>query len=420
MPDKMRRKLNNDGGRVFLPDNTKLYYQFSRMFGITYVNEVNFYALSRYSDIEPLNAQELLDLAHRVIEAYMTIGITPTKLTSPVSVYNEILQTLDFPRAYELPDSAIPMLDVASRICAREWRQVYTLGHWGKDEIFDYDLSAAYPGLMANLPDIRNAKFFESDTLPEVYSWGILSGDIKVIHDVSPFQTNYRGAECYPKGIIKDELITTDQLWLLKKYGGDFKMKHGWFFTLPKTYSFPFRQTMNELYQSREHPNPLVSKIAKGISVGIGGRLMHRHDDGGLGNEFNSIYALMNTSRCSTKVANFIYRNFEDSHVVSIMVDGVLATKKVDLPNIKQMGKWRLNEPSPTLVLNIFAQWMADKRPSNITYTELMELINQRPNASVYGEVDFNLQNYNRYFNILPKTGKELISNKYNSKPFES
>jgi hypothetical protein len=277
----------------------------------------------------------------------------------------------------------------------REWREVYQIGHWNKGEIFDYDISSAYPSLIANLPDIRIANYFSSRTLPDKYSWGLLKGKLNITAKVSPF----------PKDDLPD-LITTEQLWLLKRWKlGTFEMEQGWFFEAFGKYSYPLRETMISLYNAKQSEDKLVALIAKGISVGVYGRLAQRYDEGRLGDDFNSVYALLTTSRCAIKVCDFIYRHGMENDVISVTVDGTLTTKRVNVEG-NGMGSWRLNEPTPALVLSILYQWLGDKKPADMKYEDIIKLIKERPDSSVYGDIDLNLIEHNGNF---PKTGRELL-----------
>jgi len=408
-----------DSGKAFCANHEKLYYQVGRIFAVTYAGrEVSFYGLSRYSETAIQDVKELEAFAYKVVEAYAEMGIKATKLTSPVAVYP--LGKVNYPRACDLSESAIGLLNATYKTMSREWRDVYQLGHWKADEIFDYDLTAAYPSLMATLPDISKAQFFESDTLPEHYSWGEMTGRLKIVKDVSPFV--HEDTENFPKGGWGDS-ITTDHLWLLRKYGiGEFQIEHGNFFLLPANYSYPFKQVMSDLFTARESQNVIVALIAKAIAVGIGGKLQQRFEDNGkskLGADFNSIYARMMTSRCMVKLADFIYHNGLNEGIVSVMVDGCLATKRLEVPNVKKMGAWRLNEPSPFLVASMLYQWGNEKKPNGQYLPEVMVDIQKHPQSSVFGDVDLNLLEYSRNFPKRPRTGAELLSEKYISEPYE-
>lgn len=397
------------GGRILIDDRL-YYYQSGRLFGI---NHINFYGLNRYADKPVTDVNELLNLGNDVVKAYKRIGIEPTKLTSPVSVFAEKLESIPFSRAFDLSDDALSLIDATAKVMTREWRDIYKLGYWDKDEVTDYDCTAAYPSIVAELPDITNATFFSSPVMPDKYTWGELQGNLTIIKPVHPFFCESTGD--YPMGDLGEQSITTDMLWLLNKYQiGTFEMKHGDFFLLPEKYVFPFKATMNRLYDIRTSGDKLVNKITKGISVGIWGKLAERYENG-LGDNFNSIYARMVTSRCMVKVASFVYHNNMENDLISVLVDGVLATKRLSVSREKKFGQWRMNEPNPALVLSLLYQWIGDKRPAQMTYSELMPMIQSKPNSHVYGDVDLNLIEHPKKFQSVPRTGKELLGNKYNS-----
>src|SRR5450759_2675879 len=385
--------------KVFAPDRTKSFYNAGRMLSITYGSqETNFFSLHRYSETEIKTAKELEAFGYEVLKAYKELGITPTKLASPVSCYP--LDKVPYPRASDLPSEALPLLNACHKTMSREWRDVFKLGHWNANEVSDVDIQSSYPSIMAELPDMTNATFFESDTIPintinSGYSWGELTGKIKIVKDVSPFVNE--GAGEYRKGEWSDS-ITTDQLWLLKRWGiGEFQMEHGYFFYngKPNPHPYPFKATMENLYKARSISNPIAANIAKAISVGIGGKLAQSYENNGvtkLGNDYNSIYARMTTSRCMVKLCDFVYRNHLQDKLISALVDGCLVqAESLAIAPVKKMGAWKQNEPSPFLVASLLFEWGADKKPNGKTYSEMMSLIKKNPGSSEYSGVDLNL-----------------------------
>lgn len=418
IPQNVVKELK-DKGKAFLPmpSRQKLYYQIGRVFAITWGSgrEINLYPLSRYSDIEITDVNGLKELADKVVEAYGYFGLTPTKLTSPVAVFEEVLDGVDYSRACDLPDSALEMLSKCSEVAWEEWREVYKVGHWGANEITDVDLTAGYPSLIAKLPDLREAKFFTSKTIPDRYSWGLLEGTLNLVKDVTPF---YFLGE-FPA------LITTGHLRLINKYQwGEFKMDNGWFFSVPKGYRTPFKDTMTNLYQARQNENPLIKNISKAISVGIGGKFVQRYSDGRLGDNWNSIYGKMITSACQCEVADAIWSRNLQERIISILVDGFLVEGEIlsdlGLESSSGMGSWRANLPSSFLVASLLYQWdgLDTKHPNKQTYSEVMESIKRNPKSSIIGnDVDLNLLTFGRNFKKLPKCGGDLLKHKYNSEP---
>lgn len=411
IPSKYAKELK-DTGQTYLETREKIYYQVGRVFAVTYGRETNFYGLSRYADKEIPDVKELEQLGYKVLDTYKEFGIEPSTLTSPIGAYSQIIDKIDYPRACDLSDSALPLLDACSKKAWEEWREVYKLGHWNTNEVTDVDLVSAYPSLIARLPDIRGAKFFEADVMPDdnEYSWGELHGKLKITKDVTPFLNI---------GEWEDS-ITTEHLWLINHHElGEFELKHGFFLKLPHYYKLPFKDTMLTLYNRRCSNNLMVQRIAKAVSVGIGGKFAQRYDNGDLGDNYNSIYSRMITSRCAIKVADFIHRNGIASDTISVMVDGVLFENhgvQFDLGD-GGMGSWRKNLPSPFLVASKNYQWGNDKHPNGLYYPDMIELINKSPKSPVFGEIDLNLLTFDRIFEDRPKNGQDLLGKRYNSKP---
>jgi hypothetical protein len=177
------------------------------------------------------------------------------------------------------------------------------------------------------------------------------------------------------------------------------------------------------LYEKRSNNNTMVSKIAKAISVGIGGKLAQRYDDGKLGVDYSPIYSRMITSRCAIKVADMIWRNGLSKDTISVLVDGVLVENNgigIDLGKQNGMGSWKVNEPSSFLVASLLYQWGLEKHPNGEYYSDIIKHIQDNPRSSIIGnDVDLNLLVHNRNFKELPRTGKDLLDNKYGSEPIE-
>ena len=411
LPSKIVKELQEGkSGRAYTEDGRKLYYKVGRKFGI---NQIDFYGLKHYIEEEITDAKELEKLAHEVIDAFGYFGIVPKKLTSPVAVYEEVLSRVDFPVASDLPEEAMGMIQQCDKKRWEEWREIFKLGHWKQNEIIDLDISCAYPSIIAKLPDIRNVKYFESDVMPDAdeFDWGEMEGLLTINKDVTFFKKIGTWQDC----------ITTAQKRLIDKYEwGDFKFMHGWFLKLPQRYSFPFKKTMQTLYEARYNQSTMVSRIAKAISVGIGGKFAQKFDSGELGDFYNSIYSRIITSQCSNRVADFIYRNGISKSVISIMVDGVLIENdkiKLDLGD-GGMGSWRMNEPSPFLVASLLYQWGGTKQPNGEYYSDIIKHIQDSPKSPIIGkDIDLNLLTYEKFFQNRPKCGRDLLDNKYKSKP---
>lgn len=116
--------------------------------------------------------------------------------------------------------------------------------------------------------------------------------------------------------------------------------------------------------------------------------------------------------------------------------------------NINNQPKWSLSEEGSALVIGSGLLFFSNKKPQGINYEEIMQMIKANPNNDCYvkshrrimtlgkalelNAVDklgqqviftttINIHTIirDRDFEDLPQTGKELLENIYESKPFE-
>lgn len=404
------------GGRTWTDTGRKLYYRDLRFLGI---NDVHFYGLN-YATDNDLDAQSVMTLYNDVIKSFRYLGVDDVpSLSSPLGAFRPVLNKTPFPRFRDLPDEALPLCGDAMSIMGRDWREVYKIGFWEANEVYDYDQISGYPSIVMGLPDIRGSRYFESKTVPDdPRVWGVLTGILRIDKPVSPFV--WKGEDdnsVYGRGSWPD-LITTDQYWVLKKYQiGDFEVKKGRYLHLPQIVNYPFKSLMTRLYKRRGEYSSLVRRLAKAVMVAIPGGFHSQYEDKD-GGEFNPIYACMVRSRCMVKTAAFIYHHNLENHIISVLVDGFLTSKKVDIPDVNEMGRWRVNESSPALVVNVTYQWQGGQHPGKMYVGDVLRMIHEHPERGTYGELDLNLVKYKRVFSGYPKSGADLLNKKYESKPF--
>lgn len=110
--------------------------------------------------------------------------------------------------------------------------------------------------------------------------------------------------------------------------------------------------------------------------------------------------------------------------------------------------KWSLSEQGNCICIGSGLLFFANKKPQGINYSILLEKIKANPNSDTYQvkakrrltlgkAIDMNMLDrlgdeiefsttinihtiiHDRSYDDLPQTGKELLKNKYESKPFE-
>lgn len=401
-------KLFSSSGRVFSISNREhLHDNFYQE------NEVNIYHLAQYfPNYNPTDANDVANKCSELITTLSEMGLNPTKLTSAVAIYDEcIMSNLELPTIYNMPNEAFDACEYAHRVGIREWSAVYQVGHW--TEAYDIDCNGGYPSIIRDLPDTSHMKVWYSKKYMPC-DFAILKGRVTITSDFSPIVDSngvpYKGSKI--DYITKDTWAIINILKL-----GHFEMEDGWFIKFT-TQDKPYFELMNDLYDVRGESG-LDRLIPKLISTGIYGRMAQEYDNR-YGDYFNPILATMTTTRMSLRLGKLLIDNNLQPNVISVTVDGALLDKQPVIQTGNKLGDWRVSEKLNALVMSRGFQWCADKHPNNYYYEDMMQAINAKPNGNFYNGILLNNDlKTNRQFDSFPRTGKQLLENKYNSKPME-
>jgi len=347
MPYDEQRQLLGDKHRTN-HGPFKLYYIPHKIFSITYrwniraniydTIEQNIYEMKQFYPEEDLdNPVEIADYGNNLLDNLKRIGIVPTRVTSPVAIYQDgVLDNINIATIYNLPDyeNNKGVAEYSMQIMDREWRTTY------KDyqgPTYTYDIRAAYPSIAISLPDTSKCDYIYSKEWQKAH-WGVVRGEVTNNSLHSPIVW-WNGEEYINKVGTWTDYFSTEIIQFIEKHNlGSFKMYDGWFLN-PKTNSKPIEVPLMRLFSYREI-NEDIKRWSKAMSVGVYGKFCEEHDDGSYGKFFNPIYAAMITSRCRLKVADFIFgRKLQDS-LISIVVDGVKLDKKITVPSTSGMGQW--------------------------------------------------------------------------------
>lgn len=399
-------RLFSSSGRVFSINHpTHLHDNFYQ------INEVNIYHLAQYyPDYNPKDANDVADKCFELLTCLKEMGLTPTRLTSAVAIYDEcILSHIELPTIYNMPSEALDACEYAHRVGIREWSTVYKIGHW--NESYDVDCNGGYPSIMKDLPDTSDMKVWFSKKYQDC-DFAILRGKVTINSKFSPI-VDYDGV---PYKGIKEDFITKD-MWgainFLKL--GYFEMYDGWFMKF-NTRDKPYFELMNDLYNARGESG-LDRLIPKLISTGIYGRMAQEYNNR-YGDYFNPILATLTTTRMSLKLGKMLITNNLQPNVISVTVDGALLDKKPEIITGTELGDWRVSESLKSLVISRGFQWHADKHPNNYFYDDMIRAIESKPNSNLYNGILLNDDlKTNRKFNLFPRTGRQLLDNKYLSEP---
>lgn len=347
MPYDEQQQLLGDKHRVN-HGPFKLYYIPHKIFTITYrwnvraniydTTEQSIYEMKQFYPEEDIkDPLQIVNYGHNLLTDLKKIGLVPTRLTSPVAIYQDcVLDHIKVPTIYDLPDynKNKGMAEYAIQVMDREWRTTYKPDYNGK--AYTYDVRSAYPSIAVNLPDTSRCDYLHSKEWQQ--GWGIVRGEITNDSEYTPILW-WDGEKYINRVGSWSDYFTTEEVSFITKHRlGSFKMWDGWFLN-PKTNCKPFEVPLMRLFSYRGI-NEDIKRWSKAMSVGVYGKFCEEHDDGSYGKFFNPIYAAMITSRCRLKVAEFIGANNLESKLISVLVDGVKLDERIPIPATSAMGQW--------------------------------------------------------------------------------
>lgn len=358
MPKEVSSKLEDGQAALWL--GFRLWFgrnRHSRTIGITYREftkgnfcnkyEIEIYEVKQYySDIDKATLAETVALTNKVLKAFSDMGIITNKLTSAASVYKEsVLDKLGIPsmtNSRTLPDDKITDdLCEAQELSKANWHEwVATYKSMDTDNLFSYDITAAYPSALSELHNLRYAVVEHLTEIPPAgYAWGIMNGTIHNKTLVSPLIKPDIGRPYigYWQGTMNLAEYGSCLQWGI----ADFEFKDGYFIRFDK-YLKLFDYSMRKLYSFR-NGDKLKNELSKAMAVSVWGKFLEEHN-GVWGDFYNPLYADMVTTYNRIKVTDFIYKNQLQDSLVEVNRDGIKATKELDITTTRQFGEWRKNK----------------------------------------------------------------------------
>lgn len=226
------KKLNKTHKCYLAPFN--IFYVPGKIFSVSHIPshyKVNLYDLAQYYPEleEPDSLTEVQMLGEKLLFELRKMGLEPTKLTSPVAIYEQcILSNLDLPRVADMPREAA---EFAYRCSGRLWIEAYQLGL--AEPAYDYDIIASFPSVARNLIDIRYCDWVKSRAkknrkravygyvkcIVTIYDWVMVSPIIKEEED---------GSLITPTGTWETYLTKSELDFIDKWKIGEYKMLEGW------------------------------------------------------------------------------------------------------------------------------------------------------------------------------------------------
>lgn len=430
-----------------------VFYIAGKVFSVEHIpsrTRCSIYGIDRYFPElpEPDSVHDVQMLGERLMYELDKMGLHPTKLTSPIAIYEEcVLRKLDLPKFNNIP---IKAAELAYRCSGRLWIETHILGYF--DKVYDYDLRAAFPNALKNLVDIRDCKCVPSNEYQDKAVYGY-ADCLVTIYDwvmVSPIVFDIEEGLISPTGTRRLPLDKGKMDFIMRHGIGEFKILDGYWLIPFRKLRKPLEQPMNDLLKYKDKTG-LQSLVAKGILVGVYGKQGEEWDDQ-FGTYFNPVWFNESSSQPTIEVAEFLYGhgigagdNAGYRTLIHIGVDGAMMTQAVDLS--QGDGRWRLTYEGDALSVSSGLIYTRETKPKGLRINDIMGLIREHPRRGYYekkverkltlgdcsqhpqllnfigmntafsSSINLIHQEHDRVFKKKPRTGESLLNNKFRSSP---
>jgi hypothetical protein len=450
--------------RVSLHTSTGLYSIFyipGKMFSVSRsgMEQHKYYGISQYfPEIpKPQNIAELDKLGNQIYATLVRIGFKPSKLTSPIAIYEEIqLNHMDLPTVADMP---YEVADYAYRASGRLWIEAFQLGYW--EDAVEIDIRSAFPTAMTHLVDIRNINWMyiqdpiQAEQLLNKSCYAYCECEVDITSDISAIVRRVGDGLLNCKGKWIDVFNKKEINYIRDCNKGSVRIINGWFGLLKpageiKYDIYPLRENMIGLIKSKEKAIEQLDKdLIKGMAVGVYGKMGARNANGKVGKHFNPVYFAETATEIRVKLGSVLYNLGLEDYLIHVGVDGALLGKEA-LEKIEKTvdnKTFKITRGVPAIVAGSGNAFIGDRRPLGLTMQMVKEAFELRPLDTYYewhlprrvtlgealngtwgelGEVkphytsiDILMTNHlgrDRVFADMPRNGGDIMRKKFKSK----
>lgn len=402
-------------------------------------------------------ANKAKEVGEGVFKALEELGLKPDSITSPIRVYEKaVLEKLDLPTCDDVDVIDPSIGEYAYKCCQGGWVEAFKLGHW--DVAYDYDVNAAYPYQIMNLMDFRqgNWNYIKGNNQNQHAYYGyykcktnVTGNIVPVIHQIS---SDNDISKNYTVNGKRQNYLTKAKINHLRYWKtGEVDIIDGWEW-IPdpgKKQVTPLRQQIQWLYNEKQKTNGNYYKKdnIKRIMAGIFGK-MTEWREGEFGRWLNTPWTAEIENNTQIKVADFALQN--GIVPIHIAVDGLVSEKQIGVENQDEIGSWRLNSAGSCMCIGSGTVALKNKEKTgdfSLGYDWIVQNIREFPDAKEYSmkkispvtldiavsqnkfEKIGELQEIERtvyveyedkrWYRKMPNCGKDLMNNKYESRPLD-
>ena len=318
---------------------------------------------------------------------------------------------------------------------------------------YDYDMASAFPKVASRLYDTRACDWVESGEYQTKAVYGYCKG-VVTIYDwvvVSPIIYIGENGDSISAIGTWETYLTKAEIDFIREWGiGEFKIEKGWW-AIPENAKRklpqPFEHIVGRLLEWKKRGG-LEGELAKRMSVGLYGKMGEEHETE-FGKHFSPAWFAEISTQTRLAEAGWLYRhgvgpddNDGYSHLLCISVDGSLHDRKIANAD----GNWKLSYVGKAMVVSSGLVYLGDRKPKGLLLGDILEMIREHPKQAYYQQlikrrvtlgqalefgfdklgkevemhtsVDLNMT-HDRDFRELPRTGGQLITKRFSSKPLK-
>jgi len=321
--------------------------------------------------------------ALEVYNAMCKVGCKPTKLTSPVGIWEkDVLSKMDLPTIDYIPKEAGQF---AESCYVGGWFEALCKGTF---DATDYDQVGAYTRELANLVDLRQGKWNTSSDYNPMATYGFIKGELETNVPIHPFLhkivLNGRNQTFTLKG-KRETFMTLQAFDFMQKYQfGTMKIAKAWYWerNIAQNAIYPYQDMVAKLAKAKEEETGIGREAIKKILVGICG-LQAQFNEDGYGKYYNPVYASVIETNTRLENMKFILEHPE-SNPLSITMDGII----MDAPVKTISDGWRLAHQGKCIIISTGVIGMTGKETQDtdfsLNYSKLRSILESNPEATEY------------------------------------
>jgi len=310
-----------------------IFYIPEKVFSVEHIptkERVNLYGLEQYyPELPEPDLAEVQMLGELLLKELKKMGLEPTKLTSPVAIYEEgAMKKMDLPKLKDMP---LPAASFAYRAAGRLWIETHCLGFFNK--VYDYDLISAVPNIAKDLIDPRDCWWAKNKKYQEKAIYGYVRCKV-TIYDwvmVSPIIMEIEEGLLSPTGTWEGYLTKGELDFISKWEIGEYEILEG-YWASPR----PNRELRKPLYKPMmklleyKQGSELQALLAKRASTGIYGKLGEEREEE-FGPYFFPCWFAEISAQAKLQVGEFLYNhgigpggNTNYPHLLHVGVDSIM------------------------------------------------------------------------------------------------